>query len=359
MARRRALDGPAARPGGPAEVRCVLPGDGPLPGAARRHRREGAGVDDHRVHPAAAQPAARPRHRPARRADHPRRGAHLRHRRAVPRVQDLRAVRPALRAGRRRAAALLPGGDRRPDPRGGHHRGRLDGVVHRGGHGVRHVGRADDPVLHLLFDVRVPAGRRPDLGASATCGAAASCSARPPGAPRCRARAPALRRPQPRVGGRPSRTAAPTTPRSRTRWRSSSATASRRMYGAEPEDCFYYLTLYNENYPMPPMPDGVEDGIVRGLYRYRPARRRARPPGADPRQRHRDAGRARSAAAARRRVRRRRRRVERDELQAAARRRARPSSGGTGCTPPRRPGVPYVTERSARPRARSSPSPTS
>jgi pyruvate dehydrogenase E1 component len=42
----------------------------------------------------------------------------------------------------------------------------------------------------------------------------------------------------------------------------------RRMYGDEPEDCFYYLTLYNENYPQPPMPEGSEDGIVRGLYRW-------------------------------------------------------------------------------------------
>jgi len=41
-----------------------------------------------------------------------------------------------------------------------------------------------------------------------------------------------------------------------------------RMYGPEPEDCFYYLTLYNENVAMPAMPEGVEDGIVRGLYRY-------------------------------------------------------------------------------------------
>ena len=44
-----------------------------------------------------------------------------------------------------------------------------------------------------------------------------------------------------------------------------------RMYGPEPEDCFYYITLYNENYPMPAMPDGVEDGIVRGLYRFQDA----------------------------------------------------------------------------------------
>ena len=35
----------------------------------------------------------------------------------------------------------------------------------------------------------------------------------------------------------------------------------RRMY-AEQEDVFYYLTLMNENYPHPPMPEGVEEGIL-------------------------------------------------------------------------------------------------
>lgn len=35
------------------------------------------------------------------------------------------------------------------------------------------------------------------------------------------------------------------------------------------EDIFYYLTLYNENYPMPPMPEGSAEGILRGLYRVR------------------------------------------------------------------------------------------
>ncbi len=44
-----------------------------------------------------------------------------------------------------------------------------------------------------------------------------------------------------------------------------------RMYGDEPEDCFYYITLYNENYSMPAMPEGVEDGIINGLYRFREA----------------------------------------------------------------------------------------
>jgi pyruvate dehydrogenase E1 component len=35
------------------------------------------------------------------------------------------------------------------------------------------------------------------------------------------------------------------------------------------EDAFYYVTVTNQNQPMPPMPEGVEDGIVRGLYRFR------------------------------------------------------------------------------------------
>src|SRR5438034_7702324 len=43
----------------------------------------------------------------------------------------------------------------------------------------------------------------------------------------------------------------------------------RRMY-QEGEEIFYYLTLYNENYAMPPMPEGVEQGILKGLYKFKP-----------------------------------------------------------------------------------------
>ncbi len=42
----------------------------------------------------------------------------------------------------------------------------------------------------------------------------------------------------------------------------------RRMYEND-EDIFYYLALQNENYAMPPMPDGVEEGILKGLYMFR------------------------------------------------------------------------------------------
>jgi pyruvate dehydrogenase E1 component len=40
-----------------------------------------------------------------------------------------------------------------------------------------------------------------------------------------------------------------------------------RMYEKQ-DSVFYYLSVGNENYPMPPMPEGVKDGIIKGLYRY-------------------------------------------------------------------------------------------
>jgi len=43
----------------------------------------------------------------------------------------------------------------------------------------------------------------------------------------------------------------------------------KRMY-QDREDLFYYLSLYNENYHMPAMPEGVEEGILKGLYRFSP-----------------------------------------------------------------------------------------
>jgi pyruvate dehydrogenase E1 component len=41
----------------------------------------------------------------------------------------------------------------------------------------------------------------------------------------------------------------------------------RRMYQNR-EDIFYYITLGNENYPMAAMPEGAEEGILKGLYRF-------------------------------------------------------------------------------------------
>ena len=47
----------------------------------------------------------------------------------------------------------------------------------------------------------------------------------------------------------------------------------RRML-EEGENLIYYLTIMNEFYRMPPMPEGVEAGILKGIYRFRPASRK-------------------------------------------------------------------------------------
>ena len=44
----------------------------------------------------------------------------------------------------------------------------------------------------------------------------------------------------------------------------------KRMYG-DGESCFYYLTVMNEQYEMPAMPEGAREGIIKGLYRLKPA----------------------------------------------------------------------------------------
>jgi pyruvate dehydrogenase E1 component len=41
-----------------------------------------------------------------------------------------------------------------------------------------------------------------------------------------------------------------------------------RMY-TNNEEIFYYITVYNENYGMPAMPEGSEEGIIRGMYSFR------------------------------------------------------------------------------------------
>jgi len=42
----------------------------------------------------------------------------------------------------------------------------------------------------------------------------------------------------------------------------------RRMY-KDGENWFYYITVMNEPYAMPPMPSGVREGILKGMYKYR------------------------------------------------------------------------------------------
>ena len=206
------------RPGGSKSAALEVP---PLSAFAAQLTATGERTISHhhgvRAHPQHAP--ARQEDRQARGADRARRIAHLRHGGHVPPVRHLQPGGPALPAAGCRPADVLQGGQERPDPAGGDQRGRGHGVLDRGGDVLQHQRRADDPVLHLLLDVRLPAGRRPRLGRRR--------HARPrlPGRRHLRPdhaqrRGAAARgRPQPHPLGAPSPTASPTTRPSPTRWR--------------------------------------------------------------------------------------------------------------------------------------------
>ncbi len=51
----------------------------------------------------------------------------------------------------------------------------------------------------------------------------------------------------------------------------------RRMY-AEQEDVYYYLTVMNENYPHPAMPEGAAPDIIKGMYLFRGGEKKGRAP---------------------------------------------------------------------------------
>ena len=240
---------------------------GALRGVPHGHRRP-QGVDDDGVRAAAVEAAARQGARPARRADRARRSAHVRHGGAVPAGRHLLARRPGVRAGRHGHAPVLQGSVRRPDSRGRHHRGRIDVVVHRRRHGLRHARRQHDSVLHLLLDVRLPADRRSDLGRRRLARRAASCSAAPPAARRSPAKGCSTRTATATCSRTPCPNVVAYDPAFAYEIAVIIQDGIRRMY-IDQESIFYYLTVMNEQYAMPAMPDGAHEGILKGLYRFR------------------------------------------------------------------------------------------
>ncbi|MGH9206151.1 MAG: transketolase-like TK C-terminal-containing protein, partial [Acidimicrobiales bacterium] len=48
-----------------------------------------------------------------------------------------------------------------------------------------------------------------------------------------------------------------------------------RMFGENPENVYFYITIYNEPYMQPPEPENFDpEGLLRGIYRYRAATQR-------------------------------------------------------------------------------------
>ncbi len=209
--------------------------------------------------------AARQANRQVHCADRARRIAHLRHGRPVPPGRHLFARRPTLRAGRFRSARVLQGSEGRSAVRRRHHRGRLDVVVHRCRHRLFVARREHDSHVHLLLDVRLPADRRPDLGGG-----------RCPGQrlhPRRHVRPHHAQRRRPATSGRPqpvNAIAFPTVRAYDPAYAYETAViifdGLKRLY-EDNETAMYYITLQNENYEMPEMPPGCEEGIIRGMYK--------------------------------------------------------------------------------------------
>ena len=118
----------------------------------------------------------------------------------------------------------------------------------------------------------------------------------------------------------------------------------RRMY-KDGESIFYYITVMNEQYEMPAMPEGARDGILKGMYQAARVARRRRP----------RRGRSCSAAAPSSTRCSRRSRSSRADYDVAADvwsvtsyqelyRDGHAWSAGTACIPASKPRVPYVTQ---------------
>ena len=197
-----------------------------------------------------------------------RRVAHLRDGGDVPPARHLLARRPAVRARGRRAADVLPRGPEGPGAAGGHHRGGRVLVLDRRGDLLLEPRRADGPVL-----------------TSSTRCSGSSGSATSPGR-RATSRARGFL-----LGGTAGRTTlngeglqhedghshvlSQTIPNCISYDPAYAYELAvivhdglRRMV-AEQEDVFYYLTIMNENYRHPPLPEGSEEGILRGMHRIR------------------------------------------------------------------------------------------
>ena len=162
----RATQRPGWLPTGPDRARPAACATAHRGVCSRRPRfRPTTGRHHNGVRAAAQRPDERPAHRSPFRADHPRRGPHLRPGRPVPVQEDLLTARTALPVRRpgTHAQSYQEDTKGRPADEGITEAG-ADGVLDRRRHLLRHPRRTDDPGLHLLLHVRVPAHRRRPVG---------------------------------------------------------------------------------------------------------------------------------------------------------------------------------------------------
>ena len=239
----------------------------PTPSAASRSTPRQGDVDDDGLRADAVRAAEGPRPRPARRADHRRRSAHLRHGGPVPADRHLLAGRPALPAeDSTQISFYREATDGQILEEGIDEAGAIASWVAAGTE-LLDERPADAALLHLLFDVRLPARRRPAVGRgdSRTRGFLLGATAG-----RTTLAGEGL---QHQDGT--SHLAASTIPNCRAydpcyayELAFIVEDGMRRLL-EEQEDAFYYVTVMNENYPQPSAPEGAREAVLRGMHRVR------------------------------------------------------------------------------------------
>ena len=245
----------------------AAPGAGPGGRPGIRRRQPDRGLDDDGLHADPAQPDPRQGARAAHRPDHPRRGAHVRHGPAVQGGRHLRRPRPALRAGRLRSRAVVSRGDRRPGARGGHHRGRARWPASRPpGTSYATHGHATIPfyIFYSMFGFQRTGDQMWAFGDARGRGflmgaTAGRTTLAGEGLQHDDGHSHILASTHPVVRGYDPAFAYELAAIIRD--------GIERMY-VKGEDLYYYISLYNENYAQPPKPDGVDEGILRGIYRF-------------------------------------------------------------------------------------------
>ena len=144
----------------------------------------------------------------------------------------------------------------------------VDGQLHRRRHRLRHPWRARWCRSSSSIRCSASSGSATSSGPPPTPGPRASCSAPPPGAPRCWARASSTRTATASCWPPPCRPCQAYDPAFAYEMAAIIEHGLHRMYGGparhvvDGDDVFYYLTLYNENYVMPARPDGVTDDDI-------------------------------------------------------------------------------------------------
>ena len=245
----------------------------PAPGAAvdaefdggQRHRR----LDDDGLHPPAAQPDPRPGARQADRA----------------RSSRTRRAPSAWTRCSRRSASTPPTASATTPVDSDlvlSYRESIDGQVLEEGineagsmaslpgrrHVVRHARRADDPVLHLLLDVRVPADRRPGVGVRRPARARVHDRRHGRAARRSPARASSTTTATPRSSPRRCPVVRAYDPAFAYELAAVIRDGIERHVRATARTSSTTSPSTTRTTPQPAKPEGVDEGIIRGIYRF-------------------------------------------------------------------------------------------